>query len=71
MSLLQQAYLLEKYGLRLGVPQLAEVLGIKEQTVHHRISQGTLGIHTYVDGKQRWADVRDVATYFDDKRAAA
>ena len=62
---MSQAFLMEKYGLRLGVPQLAEVLGIKEQTVYHGISQGTLGIPTYVDKKQRWADVRDVADYFD------
>jgi hypothetical protein len=71
VSLLQQAYLLEKYGLRLGVPQLAEVLGVKEQTVYHGISNGTLGIVTYVDGKKRWADVRDVAAYFDAVRPAA
>ncbi len=65
MSLMNQVYLLEKYGPRLGVQQLAEVLGISEQTVYHGISQGTLGIPTYVDKKHRWADARDVAAYFD------
>ena len=71
MSFLHQAYLLEQYGLRLSIPELAEVLGDAEQTIHNRVSKGTLGIPTYIDGKKRWADVRDVAAYFDDKRAAA
>lgn len=71
MSFLQQAYLLEKYGMRLGVPELAEVLGDEEKTIYNKVSKGTLGIPTYIDGKKRYADVRDVAAYFDDKRAAA
>jgi len=71
VSLMQQAYLLDRYGLRLSMDQLAEVMGLEKQTIMNRVSKGTLGIATYVDGKHRWADVRDVAAYFDEKRAAA
>jgi hypothetical protein len=63
-------FLLEKYGPRLDVKQLAEVLGLKPGTVNNRISAGTLGIPTYVDG-QRYADYRDVATHFDECRERA
>jgi DNA-directed RNA polymerase specialized sigma24 family protein len=71
MSLIQLAYLIEHYGLRLNMDQLAQVLGIEKQTVMHRVSKGALGIPTYVDGKHRYADARDVAAYFDSMRAAA
>ena len=39
-------------------------------TVRNRITSGTLGIPTYVDGR-RYADFRDVAQYLDDCRARA
>ncbi len=71
MSLMQQAYLLDRYGLRLSMDQLAEVIGLEKQTVMNRVSKGTLGIATYLDGKHRWADVRDVAAYFDGLRERA
>lgn len=71
MSLLTQAYLLEKYGPRLSLEQVAEVLGFEKQTVYHRISRGDLGVRTYVDGGRRWADARDVAEAFDEFRKLA
>lgn len=39
--------------------------------LHARIARGELGIPTYVDGKMRFADVRDVAEYLDIKRQEA
>lgn len=71
MSLLIQAYLLDKYGPRLSLEQVSEVLGFEKQTVYHRISRGDLGVRTYVDGGRRWADARDVADFFDRCRAQA
>lgn len=71
MSLMIQAYLLEKYGPRLNMEQLAELLGIKPGTLYNQVSGGTCSVRTYVDGGRRWADIRDVAEAFDRMRSAA
>ncbi|HEY9012046.1 MAG TPA: hypothetical protein VIN06_13605 [Devosia sp.] len=71
MSLMIQAYLLEKYGPRLSIEQLAEVLSIKPGTLYNQVSAGTCTVRTYVDGGRRWADVRDVAEAFDRMRSGA
>lgn len=71
MSLITQAYLLERYGPRLSIDQLAEVLSIKPGTLYNQVSAGTCTVPTYVDGGRRWADVRDVADTFDKLRAQA
>ena len=71
MSLMIQAYLLEKYGPRLNSEQLAEVLSIKPGTLYNQVSAGTCPVRTYVDGGRRWADIRDVAEAFDRLRATA
>jgi hypothetical protein len=65
------AYLIEKYGLRLTLHQLAEALGREESTIRNQLSAETFEIPTYMDGGKRWADVRDVAEYFDRGRARA
>lgn len=71
MSMLTTVYLIERYGLRLTMEQLAQVLGLAVATLHARIARGELGIPTYVDGKLRWADARDVAEYLDRLREQA
>lgn len=71
MSLLTQAYLLEKYGPRLGADDVAKVLGISRAALYNQISAGTCRVKTYLDGGKRWADYRDVAAFFDEVRAAA
>ena len=71
MSMLTTVYLIERYGLRLTMEQLAQELGLAVATLHARIARGELGIPTYVDGKMRFADVRDVAEYLDIKRQEA
>lgn len=71
MSFLSQAYLLEKYGPRLAMPDLAKVLGIAHGTLRNRVSAGTLKVPTYVDGGTRYADYRDVAQYLDECRQSA
>lgn len=71
MSLLTHAYLLEKYGPRLNVEQLGEVLGYAAGTIYNQISAGKFPVPTYTEGKMRLADYRDVATYLDECRARA
>ena len=70
-SLLTQAYLLEHYGLRLTIDQLAEVLHIARNTIYNQVAAGTFAVPTYVDGAKRFADYRDVAAYLDECRARA
>ena len=71
MSLLTQAYLLEKYGPRLNAEQLAQVLQITVVALHTQRSKGVLGVRTYSAGGRIWADYRDVAEHFDKLREAA
>jgi hypothetical protein len=70
-SLITQAFVAEKYGLRLNTAQLAEVLGISRAAVLNQTSAGTFPIKTYKDVGQRWADYRDVAEHIDNCRASA
>lgn len=70
MSLLHEAIVVEKYGLRLTMDQLADALGIAVNTIYNQIAQGTFKVQTYLDGK-RYADYRDVAAYLDQMRASA
>lgn len=70
-TLVTQMFVAEKYGLRLDVNQLAQVLGISPGTVLNRISANTFGIPTYVDNGKRYADYRDVAAHFDNVRQTA
>ena len=71
MSLFAQAYIIERYGLRLNMVQLADPLGVKRGTILNRISAGTFSIPTYLDGAMRYADHRDVAEHLDRCRAEA
>lgn len=71
MSLMIQAYLLEKYGPRLDAEALGQLLDKNKHTIQNKIAANTLGIKTYVEGGKRWADVRDVADFFDRCRAEA
>lgn len=71
MSILTQAFLLDKYGPRLTMDQLGDVLGIAKQTIMNRIAKEEFEVATYVDGGKRFADYRDVATYLDGCRERA
>jgi hypothetical protein len=70
-SLLTQALVAEKYGLRVSMSTLCEILGIKRQTLNNRLGAGTLPIKTYTDVGGRFADYRDVAEHIDKCREAA
>lgn len=71
MSILTQMILIEKHGLRVDLEGLAKILDTTPPNLRRRISEQTLEIPTYVDGGKRWADVRDVAEYLDERRAEA
>lgn len=71
MSLLTQAYVLDRYGMRVSMEQLAELLDVEKRTLYNKVSAKTLSIPTYVDNGKRWADYRDVAQHFDALRESA
>lgn len=71
MSILAQMVLVEKYGLRVDLDRLAGILETTAPNLRRKISEGTMEIPTYLDGGKRWADVRDVADYFDARRQEA
>ena len=71
MSILTQMVLIEKYGLRVDLEKLAAILDSTPPNLRRMISAHTLQIPTYIDGGRRWADVRDVAEYLDQRRQEA
>jgi hypothetical protein len=71
MSLMLTAYLLERYGPRLGTDELAQVLGIAPRTLENKLYRGEVPLPTYKDQGKVWADCRDVAEYLDECRKRA
>ncbi len=71
MSLLTTLFLMERYGPRMNMEQLAQALGLAASSLHGRLARGELQLPTYVDGKMRYADTRDVAEYLDRLRNEA
>jgi hypothetical protein len=71
MSLMTTAYLLEKYGPRLSVEQMAELLSSTPGAVRNAISADRFPLPTYLEGGRRWCDCRDAAEYFDRCRERA
>lgn len=67
-----QALLFEKYGPRLDIDALCDAVQLDKSTIRNQIALGTFAIKTYREGRGRFADVRDVAIYFETcrKRAA-
>lgn len=71
MSLITQAFVVERYGLRLNVEQLAQVLGITKGALYNQVSAGTCPVKTYLDGGKRYADYQHVAEHLDACRELA
>lgn len=65
MSLFTQALVAERYGLRIGVEKLAEIMGMTKGTIYNQLSAGSFPIKTYIDGGKRYADYRDIADHID------
>lgn len=70
-SLITQAFVVERYGMRLSVEQIADILGLTKGSVYNQISAGTLPVKTYLDGGKRYADYQHVAEHLDACRAQA
>ncbi|ACD15572.1 hypothetical protein [Paraburkholderia phytofirmans] len=66
MSLLTRAYILEKFGPRLTMGQLATLLAMSEGTIRNQVSAETFPIPTYKEGAARYAAYDAVAEYLDD-----
>ena len=64
MPLLITAMLFEKYGARITVQELAEILKIAPKTVQNRLSSGKLNIKMFNDSG-RFFKTEDVAIYLD------
>lgn len=71
MSLVTTALLFDRYGPRLDMTQLADIMRIEERTLYNQISAGACPVKTYREGRNRFADVRDVAAYLDQVRELA
>lgn len=71
MKLLTTVYLLERYGPRLDMDGIAEVLRMSKGTLHNRLYRGEIALKTYLDGGKRYADAMDLADYLDAMRASA
>jgi len=65
MSLLTRCYILEKFGPRLSMDQLSQVLGIHPSTIYTLLTSGELPISTYKEGSRRFASYEAVADYLD------
>lgn len=70
MSLATQMLIAERFGLLLGVEQLAAVLGYESRYVQNLIYAGKLPIPTTKVGARTVAHYADVAAYVDSLRAA-
>ncbi|MFM0479086.1 hypothetical protein PQQ81_01005 [Paraburkholderia strydomiana] len=65
MTLLTRAFILERYGVRLTMGQLATLLAMSEGTIRNQVSAETFPIPTYKEGASRYAAYDAVAEYLD------
>jgi len=64
-DLVVQMIIAERYGVRLNIDELAELLDLGKSTIYNQISAGTFPIATYLDCNKRYADYRDVAAHLE------
>lgn len=58
------------YGrMHLNMRELADALGLSHTYVSNRAAAPDFPVRTYIEGRQRWADIRDVGEYLDKRRA--
>jgi len=55
----------------LSLDEVCDAIGIQKQTAYNRLSSGTFPIPMRKEGRNLVGDIRDVADYLDDQRAAA
>lgn len=70
MSMWRVMFLAEKYGrMRLKLPEIAEQVGLAEQTIRNRRTKGDFQwIRT--DGRDLFCDVSDLAAYLEQQRTS-
>jgi hypothetical protein len=66
MKLLTQAFILEKFGPRMTMSQLATLLCMSEGTIRNQVSAEIFPIRTYKEGASRFAPYDAVAEYLDE-----
>jgi len=71
MSLMTQAIIADKYGLRLTIDQLSDAMQLAKQTIYNQVAKGTFPIPTYVESGKRFAAYQDVAKHLDGCREHA
>ena len=64
-GLTTRAMIADRYGMRLSMQQVAEILDLTPNTVYNMIVSGELPIRTYKEGKRRFASYEAVADYLD------
>lgn len=55
----------------LSLDEVCEAIGVQKQTAYNRLSSGAFPIPMRKEGRNLVADIRDVADYLDEQRAAA
>lgn len=71
MNFVRLAFLLDKYGVRLSMDQLADAMGLATNTIYNKVASGKLRVPTYLDDGKRWADAVAVASYLDEMAKSA
>lgn len=66
-KLTTRAMIVDRYGLRLSIDQVAEILSISPSSIYNMLTLGTFPIRTYKDGGRRFASYEAVADYLDAK----
>jgi hypothetical protein len=66
-NLTTRAMIVERYGMRLSIEQLAELLGVTPHSVYQQAVDGSFPIRTYKEGRRRFASYEAVAEYLDGK----
>jgi hypothetical protein len=67
MKLTTRSMIVDKYGMRVTMDQLAEILDVTPHTIYNLIGTNELPIRTYKEGKRRFASYEAVADYLDAK----
>lgn len=57
--------------VRLTVDEVAQELGVKPGSVRNQISDGTFPVPSYVEGRNRYIDVRALGQYLDQRHEEA
>jgi hypothetical protein len=65
-DIVTEALLLNRYGPRLTLVEVARLMRISASAAYNQLSAGEFPIATYSIGARKFCDYRDVARYFND-----